>query len=542
MLNRTIAFLLLLFAATHLCAQETAIVRSDSIAKIDGQEYIIHTVAPKQTLFGIAKAYSVKLSRITFDNPGVLDGLKTGQHLRILRMALGEADETAASNDLKLDGEYVLYTVPAQKTLYSISKEYNTTITAILDANPELSDGLKVGSTIRIPTPKLLGGMEKKVEMVGLPAMVKTVIPKTVKGSTYTVTLLLPFYLSDNDTLAAHRQPGEPEKLNERSEMALQFYEGFLMAVDSLHRLGYPVQLKVLDTENRPWKVQQLIKQGKLDGSDLIIGPYYSKEFKEVAEYGRMNCIPVVSPTIQGTTIIADNPYVFKLMPSDEVMVQNIGAYLSGSDSTSNMVLHYGAADEQTMLWKFRQGLGSKGKAPSFPAHDIVKAGRDSVHFKLSPSKRNDVVILSNNEVKLSSLVRRLADWSDKSYVVAYVPNSWDKFKNIDIDLYARLRVHMPRPFFVDFSDMETQQFVLKFRQKFKTEPNTFAFRGYDLGMHFIQNLAGLVEDGPDHMLNIQDSGLQSDFRWVRTADGGYENAASRMVDFTDLDLKRATD
>jgi hypothetical protein len=60
--------------------------------------------------------------------------------------------------------------------------------------------------------------------------------------------------------------------------------------------------------------------------------------------------------------------------------------------------------------------------------------------------------------------------------------------------------------------------------------------------MHFLQNLAGLVQDGPDHMLNITDAGLQSDFRWVRTADGGYENAASRMVDFTDLDLKRATD
>jgi LysM repeat protein len=139
-------------------AQDFVVVKSDSTAKIDGQEYLIHTAKAKETLFSIAKAYEVKLSRLAFDNPGVLDGLKLGQYLRILKSAMGETLESEEiPSKLDTDGQYVLYTVPKKQTLYAISKEFNTTVIAIQEANPELANGLKVGSTIRIPVPKMLG-------------------------------------------------------------------------------------------------------------------------------------------------------------------------------------------------------------------------------------------------------------------------------------------------------------------------------------------------------------------------------------------------
>ena len=121
-----------------LFAQEAEVAKSDSVAKIEGELYSIHLVEAKQTLFSIAKTYEVKLSRIAFDNPGVLDGLKLGQALKILKSAQGETKPTEIENEsLELDGQYVLYKVPRKQTLYSISKEYNTTVSAILDANPE---------------------------------------------------------------------------------------------------------------------------------------------------------------------------------------------------------------------------------------------------------------------------------------------------------------------------------------------------------------------------------------------------------------------
>lgn len=538
-------------------AQQTPVAKSDSTAKIEGEVYVIHQVEPRQTLFSIAKTYEVRLSRIAFDNPGVLDGLKLGQYLKILQSALGETKEEVSESQekLELDGDYVLYTVPKQQTLYAISKEYNTTISAILDANPELADGLKVGATIRIPTPKIFGDkilqadrQEMKIEMVGLPDIVrKHVTPSTGQAYQPTiarVTLMLPLYLEIvSDTFDIKMVSEEEVKSFEKSEIGLQFYEGFLLALDSLKRVGFNVDVKVVDTENRPWLVKDMIAKGKFGATDLIIGPLYSKVFSEVAEHAYKKCIPIVSPTIKGDYVLQGNPYAYRLIPSERTSLVEMGRYLSASDSTNNMILHYGAEDEAAMVTKFREGLASGGGQPaSFPSYNIYKLGNDSIRNRLSLVKRNNLVVLSNNQVKLAKLVRKLSDWSEDAYIVAYAPNSWQGYKNLEVDHFDELRTHMPVPFFIDYESLEVQYFVQKFRAKFNSEPSTFAFRGYDVAMHFIRNLAGIKEDGPEYMESVEETGLQSVFGWRRIEDGGFENTRSQMVDYTGLELKMARD
>ncbi|MDP6909857.1 MAG: ABC transporter substrate-binding protein, partial [Flavobacteriales bacterium] len=348
---------------------------------------------------------------------------------------------------------------------------------------------------------------------------------RSVVGSTdheMQIVLLLPFYVdknieeekarrnaSLNDTLILDRPKKYEEQIFERSEIALHFYEGLLLAVDSLSKLGYAVNIKVIDTENRPWKVQQLIKTGKLSDSDLIIGPFYSKVFTKVAEFAERHCIPIISPTIRSNAIIKENPYVFKLIPSPESMVFEMGRYVAASDSTNNLILHYGREDEQLYIWKFRQALESIGVDPSnFPSYNVYRVGKDSIRMELSLSSRNNVIVLSENQVSLNSMVRSLSDWSEDTYIVCFAPNSWSKFKSMDVDHFDRLRLRMPKPFFIDYERLEVQNFVKEFRERYQTEPNTFAFRGYDIGMHFIQNLDGIVNDGPDYMLSVRETGL----------------------------------
>lgn len=536
-------------------AQEMQVSKSDSTAKIEGDVYIIHTVQPKQTLFSVAKTYEVKLSRIAFDNPGVLDGLKLGQHLKILQSAVGETrEENKEPEKLELDGEYVLYTVPPRQTLYAISKEYNTTIAAIIDANPGLSEGLKVGSTIRIPTPKIFGGekvegekKEMKMQMVGLPDIIKkeSALISNIQliPTTGNIVLMLPLYLELNDTLEASRLPEEDEKVFERSEIGLQFYEGFLLAMDSLKAAGFSVNLKVIDTENRPWLVKKMIDRGELKNADLIIGPLYSQVFSEVAKYAYQRCIPLVSPTIKGDNILIGNPYVFRLIPSDQTMIAELGRYLAHSDSTQNMILHYNAPNELAMISRFRKGLETAGNhAAKFPDYNITAIGVDSIRNRLSLTRRNNLVILSNDQVKLAGLMRKMTSWTEDSYIVGYAPNSWQGYKNLEVDHFDDLRIHMPVPFHVDYDRLEVQYFVQKFRQKFNAEPSTFAFRGHDIAMHFIKNLSGIREDGPEYMESVEETGLQSVFGWKRVVDGGFENTRAQIVDYTGLQMKLAKD
>lgn len=529
-------------------AQDAEIAKSDSVAKIEGELYLIHVVEPKQTLFSIAKTYEVKLSRIAFDNPGVLDGLKLGHSLKILKSAQGETRPVEPEeNSLELEGEFVLYKVRRKQTLYSISKEYNTTVSAILDANPALADGLKVGSTIKIPVPKMLGEHQvEKVEMVGLPAIVRPILDTVSELTSFTggkIALMLPLYLTQNDTIGARKLKEESESIYARSEIGLAFYEGFLMALDTLKKQGFEVEVDVIDTENRPWKIQQMIKKGELIGYDLIIGPLYGKVFSEVAKYAFQECIPVVTPTLKSSQVVAGNNYVLKLIPSEESMVYGLGEYLSQSDSTNNIVVYYGGSGEEKMLWNFRKGLEASGMKPaSFPTIDMSKASRDSLRRMLSLVDRNNLVLLSTNEVKMASFMRAMAKWSEDAYMVSYVPNAWKTFKNVEMDYFDAYRIHRPEMFHVEYKQAEVEHFIQKFRNIYKAEPSTFAFRGYDLANHLVKNLSGIKHEGLGYLESVVETGLQSNFRWKRLPDGGLENAAPKIVDYTDFQLKIATD
>jgi hypothetical protein len=71
--------------------------------------------------------------------------------------------------------------------------------------------------------------------------------------------------------------------------------------------------------------------------------------------------------------------------------------------------------------------------------------------MKLSRTKRNNLVILSNNQVKLAGLIRKISNWAEDTKIVVYAPNSWTGFKNLEIDHFDDLRIHMAVPFFVDY-------------------------------------------------------------------------------------------
>ena len=220
-----------------------------------------------------------------------------------------------------------------------------------------------------------------------------------------------------------------------------------------------------------------------------------------------------------------------------------MGEYLSQSDSTKNIVVYYGGGGEEKLLWNFRKGLETLGMKPaSFPTIDLSKATRDSLRNMLSLVDRNNLILLSTNEVKMASLMRAMAKWSEDAYMVGYVPSGWKSFKNVEMDYFDAYRIHRPEMFHVDYEMLEVQYFVQQFRELYKTEPSTFAFRGYDLANHLIKNLSGIHEEGPAYLEKVIESGLQTNFHWKRVADGGLENAAPKMVDYTNYQLKIATD
>jgi len=149
--------------AVKIPVKEQKVVETPSVQKKGNT----HTVAPKETAYGLAKQYNVSVADLEKANPEIKDGLKIGQVLTIPgkqqetpkqetkpskkeeRKAEKKA-EKEEKKEAKNDGQNIVHEVQPKETKYSIAKKYGITLEELEKKNPEAKEGLKIGQVLVI--------------------------------------------------------------------------------------------------------------------------------------------------------------------------------------------------------------------------------------------------------------------------------------------------------------------------------------------------------------------------------------------------------
>jgi ABC-type branched-subunit amino acid transport system substrate-binding protein len=138
---------------------------------------------------------------------------------------------------------------------------FNVTLDQLLSLNPNLSDGLKAGMTLKI---------KKQDPMYSKKS-----------GDVLSVVLMLPFGYDAND--AKYRT------------MAMDFLTGAKLAAERNARTGQKLDIKVVDAGNEN-TFKNSLSQINQDNTDLIVGPFFKSSVLEVLNYVKQKNIPVVAP------------------------------------------------------------------------------------------------------------------------------------------------------------------------------------------------------------------------------------------------------
>lgn len=125
-----------------------------------------YVVEKSETAYGISKKFGMTTDEFYALNPEALDGLKAGQ---IVKLSAGSEPATASesavpstSNNGNTPG---MHEIAAHETLFQIANEHNTTVAAILAANPGLDERYyRAGQIIKIPEGTDAGSSVGKVE------------------------------------------------------------------------------------------------------------------------------------------------------------------------------------------------------------------------------------------------------------------------------------------------------------------------------------------------------------------------------------------
>ena len=556
-------------AAPYASAQDfvpAAVEISKEKVNVNGEIFYLHKVLPKQTLYSISKAYGIPVEVIQKVNPSLADGLKAGMLLYIPQTTAADTTAPAVGNSTKQTVEqtsekpeaktekpqrtvkkkkYKKYNVKWYETLDDVAVKFNVTVDAIIALNDiDTASGKRIRG-IMIPDKEFISSMQSgpsvkedsEVTPAAQPEAQSIVaVPPGLKRTSgayddgpYVISVVLPFNAS--------RLTGN---LN---AYAADFYAGVLTAAGQLKEEGlmehFVINTVDLSQYDSSW---DMIADGALKGSELIIGPISERDLQPVAAFAKNKEIPVVSPLDLNTASLADgNPYFYLFPPQSDLalshQIDRISDNRHAPESSITVIYEDGTDSSELTLETFHE-LTEKGLQFNKFKYDFLSGrGIDNLMSQsLSPTHTNRVIIPSMNASFITDALRNL-NLIKSSYdyrIEVYGMSRWKSFETIESNYLHALDLRLAMSYYTDYNDSLTVEFINRYREAFNTEPTSFSYQGYDILTFFVKAMNTYGKDFPAAIINERKSLLQSDVLFLPVAPGsGCENRAFRDICFT---------
>ena len=400
------------------------------------------------------------------------------------------------NNIIKLDDKfYIKHTVKAGESLNKIANTYNVKVNDILKAN-EMQRNLYYNQQLYIP-------IQYKDSFVSIKENKEEI----------NIALLMPYYVEKNDTMFDDFE--DTLKANNlyftSSEVALSFHIGVKLALDSLNKLDANIVLHTFDTNNDTNKVLSIVKSGKLDKMDYIIGPLRVKNFNILCKkYGNSNKI-LINPLSRITNNVNKYKAVYQIYPRVEDQLKEIVKFIDRKYQNKKiLILHQNDKDKfvNSLIRSFK-----KNNFKEINTHRIEYTHVDSIRDIFSPFQI--VLIPSTNKAFVSKVLSSIRCLDSTSIVFGL--NSWVKYDNLDIDDLMELNLHLPLSNQLNYFSQFDKQFIKLFETTYLTNHAKYSYNAYSIIMHFFSS--------------------EKLYKFKKLLNGGYVNITMPIYNYYDYDL-----
>jgi hypothetical protein len=305
------------------------------------------------------------------------------------------------------------------------------------------------------------------------------------------------------------------DSLSPKSLPGLAFYQGLKLALDSISNQGLDIQLDVLDEEwdgdsvspIKPWTEVEVIlsKQGKMI---FVTGKKY------------------------GTARIDFNA------PMREHLAA-ISTYLFQVPGKKNLLLlHRNKPQEKKILevWKDELHVAGFDSTPELVRADLTGYPLEG---KLKKGMINYILVPSADQSFVANALNRIQGLADAySVVVVGLPN-WMSFGSIDAEVFEKVQLLYTSEKFVDYQRMDLMRFRKIYQDRYFTDPNDFAYRGFDAGMFWGTLLLKYPNDFDLHLTDPDQERLVNSFELMAENPGKYFNKHVQLLQITPHGISR---
>lgn len=509
-----------------------------------------HTILQGETLYGLSQKYKVSVKSILDANPGLNEkNFRFGQVVNIPKESATTEAPAAQVQPSQPEASKVQQGIPGpvqsrckemhkverKETVFSIARKYGITEQELLDANPEISDAkkLKRGKLLCIPYPKAQQSATAQPEKT--PTDAELFSQNKVTEQKITVikaAVVLPLV------------PGEQGKAE--SARMLEYYQGFLLAVDSLKRTGASIDLYTYDSGSTVASVNSILAKPEMQQMDVIFGPLYTEQIKPMADFASKHHIRLVIPFTSRDNTVYRNPDIYQINTPQSYLYSEVYEHFVRQFPRAHVIFintTTGAEEKADFIKGFREELTNKKLSFTNLSED---ATAEQMKEALQKDKSNIFVPTSgSNTVLIKALPQLTAMVNDSLYkekvnaeVHLFGYPEWQTYTKDHLSAFFELDTYFYTSFYTNNLLAAPRSFNSSFRRWYGKDMEDrypkYGMLGFDTGFFFLKGLAQYGSGLENNLDKMRLTPMQTGFKFDRVNNwGGFINKKVFFVRFT---------
>lgn len=511
-------------------------------------QVVFHTIQAGETLYKLSVKHGVSVERICRANPGLsVKNFRVGQVIAIppKSKAISEVTtqtpapasqvQTTPSEPLKPKCRD-MHKIQRKETVYSISRMYGITEEELMAANPEIKNKkLKKGKFLCIPY-----AQKKVVETPKAPTQQEDstltdaqLFDKNKKESkkiaTIKAAIVLPFNTDGTGT-------------KDEQVRMVEYYEGFLMAVDSLKEKGVSIDLYTYDSGKTIASVKQILNKPEMKTMDIIFGPAHADQVKPMAEFAEKNNLRLVVPFTSKGDDVFNNPSVYQINTPQSYLYSEVYEHYLRKFPDAHVVFldaNTGHTDKADFIKGLKEEL--KNRQMTFKELKGEDINPEGMKLVVDSLRENVIIPTSGRNVALIKILPQLIVTSREhpNYnMKMFGYPEWQTYTDDHLASFFELDTYFYSSFYTNNLFPEAIQFTNAYRKWYsKDMANTFpkyGMLGFDTAYFFLLGLHKYGSNFEDHMNQMMITPIQTGFKFDRVNNwGGFINRKVFFVNFT---------
>ena len=521
--------------------REGAALKIPQTVSTNSDKPVFHTIQAGETLYRLSVKYNITTQAICEANPGLSsENFRSGQVIIIpVQSASKTEKETPKATakeetTVKMNDWKDMHKVERKETIFSISREYGITEEELIAANPELKNGkLKRGTFLFIP----YGRNEQKTQQTESKPTVQELTNEEIFSrfedskkeiKTIKAAVLLPF------------MAGTSANMEEQIRM-VEYYEGFLMAVDSLKKEGVSVDLYTYDTKGREATLNNILVRKEMKNMDIIFGPARSQDIDALATFADKNNIRLVIPFAPKVDQVFKNPHIYQVNTPQSYLYSEVYEHFNRKFSGCN-VIFLNASNGDREKDEFIKGMKTGLKENGISYRDFTMTDNFYDITTVMDTLKNNIFIPTSGKStalvkilpQLTQIRRERPDYSMNLFGYpewqTYTNDYLASFYEIDTYFYSSFYTNNLFPAAVNF----THAYRRWYSKDMANIYPKYGMLGYDTGYFFLKGLSKYGNKMEENLSSIHVTPIQTGFKFERVNNwGGFINRKVFFVHFS---------